>query len=156
MIGFLLLCMLNLSAAIDEKYDMMAKTCYGDNAFTANRINSGYLRVILEHLRLEPETHTSQTWTWASIWSYIGNVWRSLARICAWGDYQYHQWKQHANQQRWNLLKTACIEYVTYYMWQISVLLSPTTSVSISNRAKNCHQHLGSVTSRSHWKILSL
>ena len=61
MIGFLFLCMLNLSAAIDEKYDMMAKTCYGDNAFTANRINSGYLRVILEHLRLEPETHTSQT-----------------------------------------------------------------------------------------------
>ena len=53
MIGFLFLCMLNFSAAIDEKYDMMAKTCYGDNAFTSTRINSGYLRVRHQQLRLE-------------------------------------------------------------------------------------------------------
>lgn len=31
-------------------------------------------------------------------------------------------------------------------MWQISVFLSPTGFVSLNIRAKNCHQHLGSVT----------
>ena len=45
MLGLLFLFLINFSVAVDEKYDIMAKTCYGDDAFKSSRINAAYLRV---------------------------------------------------------------------------------------------------------------
>ena len=49
---------INFSVAIDEKYDIMAKTCYGEDAFTSVTINASYLRVNIGYSSTE-----STIWT---------------------------------------------------------------------------------------------
>ena len=53
MFGLIFLFLINFSVAIDEKYDIMAKTCYGEDAFTSVTINASYLRVNFNQLTLQ-------------------------------------------------------------------------------------------------------